>query len=197
MQTEDEDADVEAALDTSDEMAVGTALRRRKVFKDKRSISRSRTGGVNCMLGLGQGQGEFQGLLRSSSIDDAGMEGGGLGAADAGRSGGRGGGGGGSSSGSRSHKRRARRHSSPGFTLSEGDSDGHKRERLRCRLEFMRRLPRGSRFASQQIDIITKALGILDKTEGGLGAGDGGRVGAARTSNENDELSRLLASVSL
>ena len=56
------------------------------------------------------------------------------------------GGAGGSSSGSRSHhKRRPRRHSTPGFTLSDGDSDGHKMERLQQRLEAMRRLPRGSR----------------------------------------------------
>ena len=40
MQTEDEDADIEAALDTSDEMSVGEALRRRRSHKEKRSIAK-------------------------------------------------------------------------------------------------------------------------------------------------------------
>lgn len=140
MQTEDEDADIEAALDTDVEMSVGTTLRRRKVSKDKRSISK-RSGGVGSKLSLGLGD---QHLRRASSIAAQGVLGAAAGfSADAG---GGVGGGGGSSSGSRSHhKRRGRRHSTPGFTLSDGDSDGHKRERLQQRLEAMRRLPRSSR----------------------------------------------------
>ena len=82
-------------------------------------------------------------------------------------------------------RRRARRHSSPGFTLSDADSDLTKRERLTRRMEAMRRLPRTSRYAQQQMEIITKALAILD------------REPPMRTSIENDELSRLLAAVSL
>jgi hypothetical protein len=56
--------------------------------------------------------------------------------------------------------------------------------------------------------MINKALGILDKTAGagaGAGGGAGGSSGggrggggaAVRSSGENDELSRLLAAVSL
>ena len=42
MQADDEyNADIEAALDTSDEMSVGDALRRRRAHKDKRSIAKS------------------------------------------------------------------------------------------------------------------------------------------------------------
>ena len=194
MQTEDEDADIEAALDTDVEMTVGETLRRRKVSKDKRSISKRFGGGAGGKVGLGLARGHsHQSQRRVSSIAESGgvrVPGvGGVGVGVGLGAGGGGGGGGGSSSASRSHhKRRPRRHSTPGFTLSDGDSDGHKREKLQQRLEAMRRLPRSSRFASQQIDIITKALGIL----GGRGNG-----AAARTSNENDELSRLIAAISL
>lgn len=49
--------------------------------------------------------------------------------------------------------------------------------------------------------MITKALRILDKSAAGVGVGSvsgshGGGI-VARTSNENDELNRLLAAVSL
>lgn len=146
MQTEDEDADIEAALDTDAEMAVGTTLRRRKVSKDKRSISKRLGGGGASSKGLGLGG---KALRRATSFDAeqrGGAAGPSTGAGGAsGSVGGGGGGGGGSSSGSRSHKRRVRRHSTPGFSLNDGDSDGDKRKRLQHRLEAMRRLPRSSR----------------------------------------------------
>ena len=43
------DADIEAALDTSDEMSVGDALRRRRGHKDKRSIARRTAKAVAAM----------------------------------------------------------------------------------------------------------------------------------------------------
>ena len=82
-----------------------------------------------------------------------------------------------------------RRHSYPGFALGDGVSDGVKLERLNGKLEAMRRLPRGSRYAAQQIEIIQKAMEILARS--------GVAGGGARTAPENDELSRLLAAVSL
>ena len=104
-----------------------------------------------------------------------------------------GGGGGGGSSSKKHSKRRARRHSMPAFTLSDADGDETKWERLNRRLDAMRLLPRGSRYASQQIDLISKALAILRKTR----ASDGGGGGVERTNDENDELARLLSAVSL
>ena len=84
-------------------------------------------------------------------------------------------------------KRRQRRHSTPGFTLSDDDTDGAKLDRLHQRLDAMRRLPRSSRYAQSQIEIIQKAMGILSKSTSGV----------VRSAPENDELSRLLAAVSL
>jgi hypothetical protein len=81
----------------------------------------------------------------------------------------------------------------PAFTLSDADGDETKWERLNRRLDAMRLLPRGSRYASQQIDLISKALAILRKTR----ASDGGGGGVERTNDENDELARLLSAVSL
>ena len=193
MQTEDEDADIEAALDTADEMSVGQTLRRRKASKDKRSIAKRGASWGTDRFGLG-GVPSPQGRRRSSSVD---KESGELGGGGSDRGIGVGGGVGEGESGRPLSmlRRRTRRHSTPSFTLGamDGESDGYKRERLQRRLDAMRRLPRGSRFASQQIDIITKALGILDRTAAG---GAGGR-GGGRTSDENDELSRLLAAISL
>jgi hypothetical protein len=91
----------------------------------------------------------------------------------------------GAGSGVKERRRRARRHSSPGFTLNDAVDDLTKRDRLARRMEAMRRLPRASRYAQQQIEIIMKALAILD------------REPPMRTSNENDELSQLLAQVTL
>lgn len=164
MQTEDEDADIEAALDTSDEMSVGEALRRRRSHKEKRSIAK-RHGPSK--LGAGGASGTRLRRASSADADTIGMVG----------------------SSSRHMKRRHRRNSLPGFTLSDGDSDGLKLERLHSRMEAMRRLPRGSRYASQQMEIIQKAMEILNRS--------GGAGGSARTAPENDELSRLLAAVSL
>ena len=164
MQTEDEDADIEAALDTSDEMSVGEALRRRRSHKEKRSIAK-RHGPSK--LGAGGTSGTRPRRASSAEADTIGM----LGIS------------------SRHMKRRQRRNSLPSFTLSDGDSDGLKLERLNSRLEAMRRLPRGSRYASQQMEIIQKAMEILNRS--------GGAGGSARTAPENDELSRLLAAVSL
>ena len=84
-------------------------------------------------------------------------------------------------------KRRQRRHSTPGFTLSDDDTDGAKLDRLNQRLDAMRRLPRSSRYAQSQIEIIQKAMDILNRSTSGV----------ARSAPENDELSRLLAAVSL
>ena len=175
MQADDEyNADIEAALDTSDEMSVGDALRRRRAHKDKRSIAKKH--GPSKFAAPG---GPGARLRRTSSAD-----------ADPDACDGRGGSAGAASGSARHHpKRRVRRHSYPGFALGDGVSDGVKLERLNGKLEAMRRLPRGSRYAAQQIEIIQKAMEILARS--------GVAGGGARTAPENDELSRLLAAVSL
>jgi|TARA_B100001758_G_scaffold64875_1_gene54122 hypothetical protein len=168
------DADIEGALDTSDEMTVGEQLARRRASRDKRSISK-RHGPSRLGVGTPGGSRDGSSSHRSRRASAVDVE---MGGSDDGRSRGVG-------SGVKEKRRRARRHSSPGFTLSDADSDLTKRERLTRRMEAMRRLPRTSRYAQQQMEIIAKALVILD------------REPPMRTSNENDELSRLLAAVSL
>ena len=71
--------------------------------------------------------------------------------------------------------------------MSDDDTDGAKLDRLNQRLDAMRRLPRSSRYAQSQIEIIQKAMDILNRSTSGV----------ARSAPENDELSRLLAAVSL
>ena len=169
------DADIEGVLDTSDEMTVGEQLSRRRANRDKRSISKrhgpSRLG-VGTPGGSRDGSGSHRSRRASVAAD---VE---MGGSDDGRSRGAG-------SGVKERRRRARRHSSPGFTLNDAVDDLTKRDRLARRMEAMRRLPRASRYAQQQIEIIMKALAILD------------REPPMRTSNENDELSQLLAQVTL
>ena len=174
MQADDEyNADIEAALDTSDEMSVGDALRRRRAHKDKRSIAKMQ------LLQARRARGSRRAPCRTSSAD-----------ADPDACDGRGGSAGAASGSARHHpKRRVRRHSYPGFALGDGVSDGVKLERLNGKLEAMlRRLPRGSWYA-RQIEIIQKAMEICSQS--------GVAGGGARTAPENDELSRLLAAVSL
>ena len=72
--------------------------------------------------------------------------------------------------------------------MSDEDTDGAKLDRLHRRLDAMRRLPRSSRYASNQIEIILKAMDILNKSQ---------TCGAIRSAPENDELSRLLMAISL
>ena len=160
------DADIEAALDTSDEMSVGDALRRRRGHKDKRSIARRTAKAVAAM----------RPPARRSSADDNVL---GIAVGDQRKSV--------AASDGKPWKRRQRRHSTPGFTLSDDDTDGAKLDRLHQRLDAMRRLPRSSRYAQSQIEIIQKAMGILSKSTSGV----------VRSAPENDELSRLLAAVSL
>lgn len=160
------DADIEAALDTSDEMSVGDALRRRRGHKDKRSIARR----------LAKSVAAVRPPARRSSADDNDL---GIAVGDQRRRE--------AASNGKPWKRRQRRHSTPGFTLSDDDTDGAKLDRLNQRLDAMRRLPRSSRYAQSQIEIIQKAMDILNRSTSGV----------ARSAPENDELSRLLAAVSL
>ena len=160
------DADIEAALDTSDEMSVGDALRRRRGHKDKRSIARRTAKAVAAM----------RPPARRSSADDNVL---GIAVGDQRKSV--------AASDGKPWKRRQRRHSTPGFTLSDDDTDGAKLDRLHQRLDAMRRLPRSSRYAQSQIEIIQKAMNILRRSTSGI----------VRSTPENEELSRLLAAVSL
>ena len=160
------DADIEAALDTRDEMSVGDALRRRRGHKDKRSIARR----------LSKAVAAVRPPARRSRADDNDL---GFAVGDQRMRE--------VASNGKPWKRRQRRHSTPGFTLSDDDTDGAKLDRLNQRLDAMRRLPLSSRYAQSQIEIIRKAMDILSKSTSGI----------ARSAPENDELTRLLAAVSL
>ena len=165
------DADIEAGLDTDGEMAVGEALRWRQQRKGKGSIGRHKGKSNGGALGMGMANGK-----RRTSADDTFVVNG-----QSGDTRGKHG-----KESQKPWRRRQRRHSTPGFSLSDGDTDSEKLVRLNRRLDAMRRLPRSSRYATSQIQIIHKALDILRKSES-----------EGRSAPEDDALAKLLAAVSL
>tara|TARA_B110000261_G_scaffold50066_1_gene59217 strand:+ start:8017 stop:8790 length:774 start_codon:yes stop_codon:yes gene_type:complete len=173
------DADIETGLDTDGEMSVGDALRRRRERKDKKSITARRKNiPITASSILTNAIGD-----RRGSADDLGL---GLVVTTGSSAGDRRNGGG---NAGKPWRRRPRRHSTPGFSLNDDNTgDSEKLERLRRRLDAMRRLPRSSRYASSQIEIINKAMEILHKSE---------TTGTGRDATENDQLTKLLAAVAL
>lgn len=69
----------------------------------------------------------------------------------------------------------------------EGGTDAGRRRALEARWRKMRALPRGSRYAKQQCELIEKALEILER----------GKRNGTRSVEEEDELAGLLKAVKL
>ena len=69
----------------------------------------------------------------------------------------------------------------------EGVTDAGRRRALEARWRKMRALPRGSRYAKQQCELIEKALEILER----------GKRNGTRSVEEEDELAGLLKAVKL
>jgi hypothetical protein len=74
-----------------------------------------------------------------------------------------------------------------GARWGDGDGDASRKYALETRLRKMRALPKGSRYAKQQCELIEKALDILAR----------GKRRGARSAEEEDELAGLLKAVKL
>ena len=74
-----------------------------------------------------------------------------------------------------------------GEGVAEGVTDAGRRRALEARWRKMRALPRGSRYAKQQCELIEKALEILER----------GKRNGTRSVEEEDELAGLLKAVKL